>query len=259
MVGGNRRVEIDTACDTRLLHQVDEVLGRDIAGGLGGERATPKPAERGIEDADACLISRPGIGDAGAAGVVEMAAHGDAIAQQLRGDAAEAYGSVSQASELIEKQSLVVMPVFLAPYLATELSLYIGELEQASRSEFSSDVVEYKKQAYESGKAAVGNSNKYAPYRTKILRMMGLYYWLINSQKRAVKWWGKSIQEGERLGARPDLSRTYFEVGKRLLEPQSKYKELKGIDARGYLEKARIMFEEMGLERDLDELERINS
>jgi hypothetical protein len=89
--------------------------------------------------------------------------------------------------------------------------------------------------------------------------MMGLYYWLINKQNKALKWWNKSIQEGERLGARPDLSRTYFEVGKRLLEPQSKYKELNGIDARGYFEKARVLFEEMGLEQDLDDLERLKS
>ena len=61
--------------------------------------------------------------------------------------------------------------------------------------------------------------------------------------------------EGERLGARPDLSRTYFEVGKRLLEPQSKHKQLNGIEAKGYLEKAGILFEEMDLERDLDDLD----
>jgi hypothetical protein len=72
-----------------------------------------------------------------------------------------------------------------------------------------------------------------------------------------MKWWDKAIKEGERLGARPDLSRTYFEVGKHLLKPESKYKQLNGIDANGYLEKAGILFEEMGLERDLDDLERV--
>ena len=67
-----------------------------------------------------------------------------------------------------------------------------------------------------------------------------------------MKWWDKAIKEGEQLGARPDLSRTYFEVGKRMLEPQSKDKQLNGIDATRYLEKAGILFEEMGLERDLE-------
>ena len=82
-------------------------------------------------------------------------------------------------------------------------------------------------------------------------------YWLIGNQKKAIRWWEKSIQEGERLGDRPDLSRTYLEVGKRLLEPRSKYKELNGVDAKGYLEKARVLLEEMGLERDLNDLERL--
>ena len=37
----------------------------------------------------------------------------------------------------------------------------------------------------------------------------------------------------------------YFQIGKSLLEPASKYKELNGITADEYLEKARTMFEEM--------------
>jgi len=46
-------------------------------------------------------------------------------------------------------------------------------------------------------------------------------------------------------------------VGKRLLEPKSKYKELDGIKAGEYLEKARVMFEEMDLQGDLDDLEKL--
>ena len=86
---------------------------------------------------------------------------------------------------------------------------------------------------------------------------MGIYYWLTNKRKKALKWWRRSIKEGECLGARPELSRTYFEVGKRLLEPESRYHELDGITAEDYLEKARTMFEEMDLQWDLDELEKV--
>ena len=50
-----------------------------------------------------------------------------------------------------------------------------------------------------------------------------------------------------------------MEVGKRLLEPTSKYKELNGIGALEYLEKARAMFVDMDLPWDLDELERISA
>ena len=87
---------------------------------------------------------------------------------------------------------------------------------------------------------------------------MGRYYWLIGKQGKALKWWDKSIQEGERLGARPDLSRTYFEVGRHLLEPQTNTKKLGGITGQGYLEKARTLFQEMDLQLDLDELDRIS-
>lgn len=151
------------------------------------------------------------------------------------------------------------MPVFLAAYMVARFFVDVEQLKRANRSELSSDIAHIRKQAYRAGKAAVRNSRKYAPYRTKIWRLMGEYYWLIDKQDKATKWWKRSIQEGERLGARPDLSRTYFEVGKRLLESQSKYKELNGVDARGYLEKARKMFEELGLERDLDDLERLKA
>ena len=85
---------------------------------------------------------------------------------------------------------------------------------------------------------------------------MGRYYWLIGKQRQALAWWTRTILEGERLGARPDLARTYFEVGKRLLEPQSRYRELNGISAKEYLDKAEKLFREMDLQWDLEQLER---
>jgi len=48
-----------------------------------------------------------------------------------------------------------------------------------------------------------------------------------------------------------------LEIGKRLFDPKSRSKELNGITAQEYLKKARIMFEEMELQWDLDELERV--
>ena len=67
----------------------------------------------------------------------------------------------------------------------------------------------------------------------------------------------KPVKEGERLGARLELSRTYFEVGKRLVETGSKFKALNGIQAEVYLEKANVLFKEMDLQWDLKELGRV--
>ena len=95
--------------------------------------------------------------------------------------------------------------------------------------------------------------------RPEALRLVGLYYWLIDNQSKGVKWWKRSIEEGNQLGLRPDLARTYMEIGIRFLEKKSKYKELNGISAKEYLEKARTMFKEMDLQWDLDELEKFST
>ena len=87
--------------------------------------------------------------------------------------------------------------------------------------------------------------------------LMGEYYWLIGKQNKALKWWDKAVKKGEELGARPELSRTYFEIGKHLLEPASKHKELNGITAEEYLNKAKTLFIEMDLQWDLDELDKV--
>ena len=98
---------------------------------------------------------------------------------------------------------------------------------------------------------------KVAPERTEGYKLIGSYYWLSRRQKRALKWWGRSIAEGERLHARPELARSYMEVGKRLLGPDSEHRELNGIPAEDCLERARTLFEEMGLKWDLNELDEI--
>ena len=48
-------------------------------------------------------------------------------------------------------------------------------------------------------------------------------------------------------------------MGKRLLEPQSKYKELNDLSANEYLDKAEKLFREMDLEWDLEQLERVRA
>ena len=109
-----------------------------------------------------------------------------------------------------------------------------------------------------SAKQALKISRKHALYRTWILQSVGEYYWLAGKQSKALSWWNKTIKEGKAPGAKMDLSLAYFEVGKRLMESHSKHKEMNGIDGRGFLEKARILFEEIGLKRNLGELERID-
>jgi len=148
-------------------------------------------------------------------------------------------------------------PWHLSSSLLGQFMFDVLLLESVLGGDSRSSIPECTRTAWKSGHAALKNSSKFAAHRTWTYRLVGLYYWLIGKQCKAIKWWDKAIKEGERLGARPDLSRTYFEVGKRMSESQSNYKQLNGIDANGYLEKAGVSFEEMGLERDLEDLERV--
>ena len=162
---------------------------------------------------------------------------------------------LSQAKRIIEKRRCI--PPYTAPYLVAQFIVDICLLKRTITVKNKTDILNLRKTALHSGKTALRKLRRYAPYRTKALRLMGEYYWLVGKQTKALKWWAKAIKKGEELGARPDLSRTYFEIGKRLLEPDSKTKELNGITAEEYLEKARTMFEEMDLQWDLDELDKV--
>jgi hypothetical protein len=181
-----------------------------------------------------------------------------AITQILLRDIDGAKETLLQAEEVVLKQGRVI-PHFISSYLLGQFLFNLHLLEQAVSSNDKSNILEYRKKAYQSGKNALKSSNKYAVDRTEIFRLVGLYYWLTGSRKNAIKWWKISIEEGERLRAHVELSRPYLEVGKRLLEKSSRPHELNGVEAEAYLEKARKLFREMGLQWDLDELERVTS
>ena len=104
---------------------------------------------------------------------------------------------------------------------------------------------ESQSNALRSAKQLLGVARKVAHHRTDSYRLMGAYYWMINKPERALGWWNRAVQEGERLGARPQLARLYFEVGKCLLESKGKHAKLNGLRGEEYLEEARTLFEEM--------------
>jgi class 3 adenylate cyclase/tetratricopeptide (TPR) repeat protein len=175
----------------------------------------------------------------------------------LMGNIEEAQKSLEHANEITGEVSTV--PWQRSSFFRGQLEYDLYLLKESMRNGDRKKSFEYRKKAIKSCKMMLKQSKKVAEHRTESYRLMGIYYWVIKSQKRALKWWNKAITEGERLGARLELSRTYFEVGKRLLEPESKHKELNGIKAEKYLDKARILFEEMDLQWDLDELNRLAS
>ncbi len=173
----------------------------------------------------------------------------------LTGNIEKAEKSLHHANVIKSKLDLV--PFQLSSLYRSQLEYDLYRLKESIRNGNKSESFEYRKKAVKSSKMLLKVSQKASQHRTESYKLTGVYYWLINKQTKALKWWRKAIEEGERLGARLELSRTYFEVGKRLLEAESRYKMLNGIKAQEYLEKAKVLFEEMDLQWDLDELDRV--
>ncbi len=173
----------------------------------------------------------------------------------LMQDEKEAENSLQSAKILKDEISMV--PLYLSVFLLSQLSFDIYQFEKSVQRDDKNRSAENRKHALQTGKETIRIVKKIASEQTEAYRLMGIFFWVDGKQKKALKWWQKSIKEGERLGARLELSRTYFEVGKRLLEPQSKFKSLNNISAEEYLKKAEVLFKEMDLQWDLDELEKV--
>ncbi len=173
----------------------------------------------------------------------------------LTGDFAKAEESLRNAEAT--RRQIDPVPNHLVPFYRSQLKYELNRLQEAIENGNRAESHEHRKKAVKACKMLLRSSKKAAQHRTESYKLAGLYYWLMDKQEKALKWWLKAIKEGERLGARLELSRLYLEVGKRLLEEKSKYRMLNGIKATDYLDKARMLFEEMDLQWDLNELERV--
>jgi class 3 adenylate cyclase/tetratricopeptide (TPR) repeat protein len=170
---------------------------------------------------------------------------------------------LDQAEKILERDSEVlrrsgyVFPVFRADHEVTWLLLYVLRLGKAVESQDLASARALRRECRKQGRRAVSNSKKYALIRVETYRYMGVWLWLINKPKGAFKWWGKSIDEGERLGYRIELARTCFEIGSRIRSASPGFRAMRGVDSDGYLVKAEVLFREIGLERDLELLEEV--
>jgi hypothetical protein len=173
-------------------------------------------------------------------------------AQVLLGKIKDASDTIQIAEELVSSDQF--LPYFISWYLTSQLIFLLYHLEDSLKYKTGREHKEYQKSALIAGKKAVEMCKWVAYERVEVYRLTGTVYWLSGRQKKALRWWENSIGEAKKLGARLELSRTYFEVGKRLSEPGSRYTELNGKSANSHLKLAGTMFEEMKLNWDLKQL-----
>ncbi|MDY6790683.1 MAG: hypothetical protein SWH54_05375 [Thermodesulfobacteriota bacterium] len=177
------------------------------------------------------------------------------IIQILQQDLNGANISFKQVEEIISKKGRV-STYYIISYFMGRLLFDLNLLEKAIHSETRVTISKQKKKAYASAKKALKTANKCSLDKTEALKLMGTFFWLINKQKKALKYWQDSIYVGKKIGSSVELSRTYFEVGKRLFEQKSTFDQLNKIKRKDYLLKARSAFQTMNLQQDLQELNR---
>lgn len=100
------------------------------------------------------------------------------------------------------------------------------------------------------------NAKAVVSFKTEAYRLRAMLFLFHERYNKAFRFLEKSVQVGEKYGARLELSRTYFEIGKLLSNPKSKYNELNGHPASYYFEEAMKMFKEMDLQWDIEEYQK---
>jgi len=161
------------------------------------------------------------------------------------------------SEEILSEEKLV--PYFLSIFYISKFSFLLHSLDETIKSGQKLKVGKYNKELKKTGSKMIKFASKVASELTEAFRLQGTHFWLLKDYNNAFKYWSKSIEEGERLGARLELSRSYFEVGKRLLQTKKYDKTFDKNRAEDCIEKARIMFKEMDLQWDQDELEKFSA
>jgi len=172
----------------------------------------------------------------------------------LRKEFDGAADSLQKADEI--RSTTRATPIQLSIYFRSEVEYLISRLEDALKNEHTA-ALKYRKKAAWACRRLIKSTRKAAQHRTEAYRLRGIYCGLLNKPDRAFKWLAKSIAVGEKLGARPELARTYVEMGKRMRGASGGSFERKGLTAEDYFGKARTLFAEMGLQWDLDKLEHL--
>ncbi len=171
----------------------------------------------------------------------------------LRGEDARAASALGEAETIIAALGRQVPSYHRGPYALSRFMFDVGVLEK-SLAGGSHDVAAARRQARRSWRGAVKSAHRVASDRVETYKLCGRLCWLVGRESQASRWWTRSLAEGERLGARPELARTHLEIGRRLAGASAGATR-SGLDARSHLRRARELFTELGLTWDLEQLD----
>jgi len=169
--------------------------------------------------------------------------------QILSADRPAACATLLKAQELM-RRSVPIPPYYQTFARTAQLMADISVLEETISQGDRASIPILLKRAKRADRVLLRLVSKVAWERVEALRLAGRLAWIAGKRDRALGWFSRAIAEGERLGARSELARTYLEVGLRLRSPGKAHG---GLDSAGCLEKARSLFSALALSSEVDE------
>jgi len=183
-----------------------------------------------------------------------LALSAKAKAQTLLGDVEAAEQTLRHAAELMAS-SAPVPPFHASAYHRSRLLFDVSELERAETMD-AGQRRRWRARTRKSARAAMRSAGRVAWRRTEVFRLAGRYRWLAGDRRAAMRLFLRSLEAGHALGARPEVARTYEELGLRLLEGGEAFSaEHEDLDARRCLGRARETYRALGLAGDLTRLD----
>lgn len=136
----------------------------------------------------------------------------------LKNDFDTAQKILGAAEDLIIKVGKrAILPHYYGDYLIGRLRYFTSRLENCTARDRMIEFKRHRRPAFKTVKQGVLHFRKrIAIGRTEAYRLIGRYFWQVKNQNKAIKWWDKSILEGQRLNADLELSRTINEVERKV-------------------------------------------
>ncbi len=186
--------------------------------------------------------------------MLNLVAHGTEVKIRcLRGEMPEAGLAVERAEALLSRAGRPT-PFHVGAFHANRVLYRLILLERCVEAGSSAEVVATRRRLRKDLKAAQKTAGVMARIRTEVFRHAGSYAWLLGRVRRAEEWWRRSLEEGTRLGALPEVARTHLEIAHRLRSqklPDPRGMSVAGHDSAGHLRVALGSFRALGLQREL--------
>lgn len=223
------------------LHELDTAFGYTFAGAnRDGMTALLLAEERRLPEALAAIDGYTQARHEDALRVLGLGTR--AKIQMLSGDTAAATASLA-AAEKITTRSREVPPWHLSAYAVGRLRCDLTALEKARHS------LPTRHRARRSMRYALRIAARVAIQRTEIEQLAGRVLWVLGRRRSALLCWRRAIATGERLGARPELARTWAMIAHALESDPGR--TFDGMAPERCRERARALFAEIGLESDV--------